>query len=98
MGFWDSKRVTVTGGAGFLGSFVVERLGGLGAQVFVPRSRNYDLTQADHARLMYRESRPQVLIHMAARVGGIGANQAGSSQSTGRSRTTVHRLRSPTKT
>ena len=75
MGFWDSKRVTVTGGSGFLGSFVVERLNRLGAQVFVPRSRDCDLTQSDHAQLMYRKSRPEILIHMAATVGGIGANQ-----------------------
>ena len=75
MGFWDNKRVTVTGGSGFLGSSVVERLDGLGAKVFVPRSRDYDLTHMDHAQLMYRESQPEVLIHLAARVGGIRANQ-----------------------
>lgn len=75
MGFWDKKRVTVTGGAGFLGSFVVGGLRRLNPQVFVPRSREYDLTQAEHARRMYRDAQPQVLIHLAAQVGGIGANQ-----------------------
>jgi GDP-L-fucose synthase len=69
------RRVAVPGGAGFLGSRVVERLEGLGAEVFVPRSRDYDLTQEDAVRALYADARPDVVIHLAARVGGIGANR-----------------------
>jgi GDP-L-fucose synthase len=74
--FWAGKRVVVTGGAGFLGSFVVEALGERGARdLFVPRSREYDLRQeADIARML-RTARPDVVIHLAAVVGGIGANR-----------------------
>src|SRR5213593_4261432 len=77
MTFWSGQRVTVTGGAGFLGSFVVESLRERGCRdVFVPRSRDYDLVQMDAAHRLYRDARPDLLIHLAARVGGIGANQA----------------------
>ena len=75
MRFWDKKRTVVTGGAGFLGGFVVGKLTDRGADVFVPRHRDYDLTNADETRRMYREARPQVVIHLAASVGGIRANQ-----------------------
>jgi GDP-L-fucose synthase len=69
------KRVTVTGGAGFLGRFVTEKLTQAGAEVFVPRSRDYDLIQkADIVRLL-EDSRPDLVIHLAAVVGGIGHNQ-----------------------
>jgi GDP-L-fucose synthase len=75
--FWQSRRVAVTGGGGFLGHFVVERLRQLGAAgVFVPRSSDYDLRHLDHIRRMLDDSRPDIVIHLAARVGGIGANQA----------------------
>ena len=75
--FWPDKRVVVTGGAGFLGSFVVEQLRAKGCRdVVVPRSRDYDLVRMDAVRRLYAESNPDILIHLAARVGGIGANQA----------------------
>jgi GDP-L-fucose synthase len=75
--FWPDKRVVVTGGAGFLGSFVVEQLGAKGCrQVIVPRSRDYDLVNMEDVHRLYAEATPDILIHLAARVGGIGANQA----------------------
>ena len=75
--FWPNKRVVVTGGAGFLGSFVVEQLRRKGCRnIVVPRSRDYDLVQMEAVRRLYAESNPDVVIHLAARVGGIGANQA----------------------
>jgi GDP-L-fucose synthase len=72
----EGKRVTVTGGSGFLGSHVVEHLERREGQVFVPRSRDYDLVTADGVRRLYRDAKPEVLIHLAAQVGGIGANRA----------------------
>ncbi|MEM7629263.1 MAG: GDP-L-fucose synthase [Planctomycetota bacterium] len=69
------KRVVVTGGAGFLGQVVCERLRGKGAgEVFVPRRRDYDLTTVDACRRLYDDARPDVVLHLAAEVGGIGAN------------------------
>lgn len=71
------KRITVTGGAGFLGSRVVEKLRAAGTkEVFVPRSRDYDLTDMAAVRRLYADAKPQVVIHLAAVVGGIGANRA----------------------
>ncbi|MFN8625588.1 MAG: GDP-L-fucose synthase [Candidatus Binatia bacterium] len=70
-----AKRIAVTGGSGFLGSYVVERLQQAGAQVFVPRSRAYDLVSGDAVRRLYRDAQPQIVIHLAAQVGGIGANR-----------------------
>ena len=76
-GFWTGKRVVVTGGAGFLGSFVVKKLKERGAtEIFVPRSREYDLTTEEAVRRLYQGARPEVAIHLAAQVGGIGANRA----------------------
>ena len=75
--FWNDKRVTVTGGAGFLGSFVVEKLRQRGCrEIFVPRSREYDLRQIEAIQQMLDDARPDIVIHLAARVGGIGANRA----------------------
>lgn len=72
----SSKRILVTGGAGFLGSRVVARLAAAGAkQIATPRRKDYDLTQADAIERLFRECRPEVVIHGAAVVGGIGANR-----------------------
>jgi GDP-L-fucose synthase len=71
-----TKRIVATGGAGFLGSFVVEALRARGCQsVFVPRKRDYDLTRMDGIERMFADARPEVLFHLAAVVGGIGANR-----------------------
>lgn len=75
--FWREKRVAVTGGSGFLGSFVVEKLRQSGCEnVFVPRSRDFDLRRGEHVVRLYEEARPHLVIHLAAVVGGIGANRA----------------------
>lgn len=77
MSFWSDKRVCVTGGAGFVGSFVVEELERRGAtEIFVPWHADYDLVDRDAVERMYRDARPDVVIHLAAVVGGIGANMA----------------------
>ena len=69
------KRVVVTGGAGFLGRHVVRKLGERGCrEILVPRSRDYDLVRMEAVERLYVETRPNVVVHLAARVGGIGAN------------------------
>ena len=79
--FWAGRRVLVTGGSGFVGRFVVARLRDrLGAAVTAPRSREYDLTRAGDAARMFDDCRPELVIHLAARVGGIGANLAHPSE------------------
>jgi GDP-L-fucose synthase len=70
------SRVLVTGGGGFLGSHLVERLEADGHDVFVARRRDYDLTRDDDAAAVFREARPELVFHLAAEVGGIGANRA----------------------
>jgi GDP-L-fucose synthase len=75
--FWNGKRVTVTGGGGFLGSFVVDKLRARGVKdIFVPRSRDYDLVQPDEISRMLDDARPDIVIHIAALAGGIGLNRA----------------------
>jgi GDP-L-fucose synthase len=74
--FWTGKNVVVTGGAGFLGTRVVAELQQHGAQnIFVPRKKDYDLVDQAAVVRLYRDARPHLVIHLAARVGGIGANQ-----------------------
>jgi len=74
--FWQSRRVCVTGGAGFLGSFVTEKLRQRGArEIFIPRYPEYDLVQPQDVERLLDDSRPDVIIHLAAHVGGIGANR-----------------------
>jgi GDP-L-fucose synthase len=76
MGFWENRKVVVTGGSGFLGKCVVRRLKERGCKsIFVPRSRDYDLRTEEAIVRMYEEAKPDVVIHLAARVGGIGANR-----------------------
>ncbi|MFN8435214.1 MAG: GDP-L-fucose synthase [Anaerolineales bacterium] len=80
--FWNNKRVVVTGGGGFLGSFVVEKLKERGAtDIFIPRKKEYDLTQREAIERLYVDvlkgvdPKNVVIIHLAANVGGIGANR-----------------------
>jgi len=76
MNFWKGRRVLVTGGAGFLGSFIVEKLKRQGCQnIFVPRSKDYNLVEMEAVKKLYRDTQPDIVIHLAAKVGGIGANQ-----------------------
>ena len=71
------KRIVVTGGAGFLGTHLIRRLRQMGCRsVFVPIYSDYDLTRVDAVERLFAEHRPEVLIHLAAVVGGIGANRA----------------------
>lgn len=70
------QRVTVTGGAGFLGRYVVERLKDMpGVEVFVPRRRDYNLVEGVEVQRMLDDAAPDLVIHLAAVVGGIGHNQ-----------------------
>jgi len=67
--------VLVTGGGGFLGSYVVERLRAEGEEPFVARKRDYDLTRWEDAERLFADAKPELVIHLAAEVGGIGANR-----------------------
>ena len=76
MNAWPDRRVMVTGGGGFLGTATVKRLEAAGVhEIFVPRSSQYDLRIADGVRSALAAGRPDVVIHLAAVVGGIGANR-----------------------
>ena len=76
MGFFTDKRVTVTGGRGFLGQYVIQKLRVRGAKkISVADRNNYDLTQLPDIIRMYEEQKPDIIIHLAAVVGGIGANR-----------------------
>jgi GDP-L-fucose synthase len=76
MSFWQNRRVVVTGGHGFLGSFVVEKVRSAGcANIIIPRSREYDLREKSEALRLYKDARPDIFMHLAAVVGGIGANR-----------------------
>jgi GDP-L-fucose synthase len=74
--YWRNRKVCVTGGSGFLGSYVVEKLERRGcSHIFVPRSRDFDLRERAAIRRMFDQARPDILIHLAGVVGGIGANR-----------------------
>jgi GDP-L-fucose synthase len=72
---WSGTRVLVTGGGGFFGSFMVDALRARGANVFVPRSREYNLVEREACRRAIADSNAEIVFHLAARVGGIGANR-----------------------
>src|SRR6266699_1766406 len=77
MSWWTDKKIVVTGGAGFLGSRVIAKLRDRGVvNAFVPRSHDYDLVRYGDVGRLYRDTLPDLVIHLAARVGGIGANRA----------------------
>ncbi len=76
MSFWTKRRVVVSGGNGFLGSFVVEKLRAEGCtEIVVPRSREFNLCEKADAFRLFQEAKPDIFIHLAAVVGGIGANR-----------------------
>jgi GDP-L-fucose synthase len=76
MDLHSSDKIVITGGAGFLGSFVIERLREIGFNnLFVPRRADFDLTLESDVERLYAEQKPNVVLHLAAEVGGIGANR-----------------------
>jgi GDP-L-fucose synthase len=79
--FWKDKRVMVTGGAGFLGSYIVKCLQSEHCEeIFVPRSSEYDLRDLEQIKRALADARPNLVIHAAGAVGGIGANQTHPAQ------------------
>lgn len=74
--FWKNKKVVVTGGAGFLGSFVVEKLRERNCHnIFIPRREEYNLVEIEDIKRLYKGCKPNIVIHLAAKVGGIWANR-----------------------
>jgi GDP-L-fucose synthase len=77
MSFWENRRAVVSGGSGFLGSFVVKKLRAAGCrEITVPHSREYDLREKSEALRLFKDAHPDIFLHLAAVVGGIGANRA----------------------
>ena len=77
MSFCEGKRILVTGGAGFLGKRVVDKLrAGSPSSIFIPRRSEYDLVEQKSVARVYEDARPDIVVHIAAEVGGIGANRA----------------------
>ena len=77
MNTFNNKKIVVTGGAGFFGSYVVRKLKDRGCKdIFVVRSRDYNLVDNNAVKALYRDVKPAIVIHLAGLVGGIGANQA----------------------
>jgi len=75
MGFWENQKVLVTGGSGFLGNRLVARLNEAGCkEIFIPRSAQYDLIRETTYERLFKDFQPDIVFHLAARVGGIGAN------------------------
>lgn len=76
-GFWKTRNICVTGGAGFLGSYVLEKLNARGAEnIFVPTIEEFNLVEPEDVKKLLIDADPDIVIHLAANVGGIGANQA----------------------
>ena len=78
--YWANRTVVVTGGNGFLGTKVVAKLRRTGATVIAPRQSEADLTQVGVAEQLFSQHKPSHVIHLAARVGGIGYNQVAPAQ------------------
>ena len=77
----EQKRIVVTGGSGFLGSAVVDKLRTRGCQdIIVPRSSNYDLRDQEAIGNLYKKAQPQIVVHLAAVVGGIHADESSESR------------------